>query len=41
MMQPEAFDLVSAALRHARDAEWLASKANPKRSPDQAYHLAG
>ena len=29
-------DLVSAALRHARDAEWLAH-----RSPDQAYHLAG
>ena len=41
MLQPAAFDLVSAALRHARDAEWLASKANPNRSPDQAYHLAG
>jgi len=41
MLQPAAFDLVSAALRHARDAEWLASKANPNPSPDQAYHLAG
>lgn len=37
----EAIDLISAALRHVRDAEWLADPNNPHRSPDQAYHVAG
>lgn len=32
--------LISAALRHVRDAERLASPG-PHTSPDQAYHLAG
>ncbi len=36
-----ALALVSAALRHARDAEHLADPGNRRRSPDQAYHLAG
>jgi hypothetical protein len=40
-LQPEAIDLVSAALRHVRDAEWLADRANPRASADQAWHLAG
>lgn len=34
-------ELLSAALRHVRDAEHLASVAPPARSLDQAYHLAG
>jgi hypothetical protein len=34
-------DLLSAAIRHIRDAELLASVAAPDRSLDQAYHLAG
>jgi hypothetical protein len=34
-------DLLSAAIRHVRDAELLASVAAPDRSLDQAYHLAG
>jgi hypothetical protein len=33
-------ELLSAALRHLRDAEHLASQG-PERSLDQAYHLAG
>lgn len=33
--------MVSAALRHARDAEVLATNGSPGRSLDQAYHLAG
>ncbi len=32
--------LVSAALRHVRDAEHLVAEG-PNSSPDQAYHLAG
>lgn len=36
-----AIALVSAALRHVRDAEHLADASNPARSLDQAYHLAG
>lgn len=32
--------LVSAALRHVRDAEHLVAEG-PDASPDQAYHLAG
>ena len=36
-----AADLVSAALRHIRDAEHLADLSGPHPSPDQAYHLAG
>lgn len=34
-------ELLSAALRHVRDAEHLASVGPPARSLDQAYHLAG
>ena len=34
-------DLLSAAIRHVRDAELLASTAGPNRSLDQAFHLAG
>lgn len=37
---PHAEDFVSAALRHARDAEHLLSPS-PGSSPDQAWHLAG
>jgi hypothetical protein len=33
--------LLSAGMRHARDAEHLFDTANPRRSIDQAYHLAG
>lgn len=33
--------LLSAALRHLRDAEHLADPSNPHGSLDQAYHLAG
>jgi len=40
-LQREAIDLVSAALRHVRDAEWLGDPVNPRGSPDQAWHLAG
>jgi len=39
-LSAEGLELVSAALRHVRDAEHLAS-AGPDASPDQAYHLAG
>lgn len=34
-------ELVSAALRHLRDAEHLGSVTAPHASLDQAYHLAG
>ena len=40
-LSPFAVQLLSAALRHARDAEWLADPRNPGCSLDQAYHLAG
>ncbi|AUX27666.1 uncharacterized protein SOCEGT47_082640 [Sorangium cellulosum] len=33
--------LLSAALRHIRDAEHLLAPEQPHTSPDQAYHLAG
>ncbi len=33
--------LLSASLRHVRDAEHLLNPANPDQSIDQAYHLAG
>jgi len=39
-LQSRAIDLVSAALRHVRDAERLL-RAGDAASPDQAYHLAG
>lgn len=39
-MSDEGLKLTSAALRHARDAEALASPG-PQTSLDQAYHLAG
>ena len=38
-LSPKAVDLVSAALRHVRDAEHLLD-AGPDASVDQAYHLA-
>lgn len=34
-------DLLSAAIRHLRDAEHLAFVPSPDRSLDQAFHLAG
>lgn len=40
ILSPESVALVSAALRHVRDAEHLASQG-PHTSLDQAYHLAG
>lgn len=39
-LAPEALDLLSAALRHMRDAEHLLD-AGEHTSFDQAYHLAG
>lgn len=33
--------LISAALRHARDAELLLETTHGRASPDQAFHLAG
>jgi len=36
-----ARNLVSAALRHARDAEYLLDTSHSGHSIDQAYHLAG
>lgn len=39
-MEPRSHDLLSAALRHVRDAEHLVS-VGPTTSVDQAYHLAG
>jgi len=41
ILEREAIDLISAALRHVRDAEWLAESTHPGGSPDQAWHLAG
>jgi hypothetical protein len=43
MAKDEATDLLSAAIRHLRDAEHLAdlNSACAHRSLDQAYHLAG
>jgi hypothetical protein len=40
MLEPADEDLLSAALRHVRDAEHLASPG-PGQSVDQAFHLAG
>ncbi|MBI4602123.1 MAG: hypothetical protein HY721_09200 [Planctomycetes bacterium] len=40
-LQQPALALVSAALRHVRDAETLADPSNPRASLDQAYHLGG
>ncbi|XXT20823.1 hypothetical protein WME94_04550 [Sorangium sp. So ce429] len=40
-LSTKAVDLLSAALRHARDAEHLLDPAAGYTSPDQAYHLAG
>jgi hypothetical protein len=34
-------ELLSAAIRHIRDAEFLASTPLPNQSLDQAFHLAG
>jgi hypothetical protein len=39
MLPPKAVDLLSAALRHVRDAEHLLD-AGPNASVDQAYHIA-
>ena len=39
-LSSRAIDLVSAALRHVRDAERLLQTGDAA-SPDQAYHLAG
>lgn len=41
MLADRALDLLSAALRHVRDAETLATSADDARSLDQAFHLAG
>ena len=38
---PAELKLLSAALRHLRDAEHLADASSPHCSLDQAYHLAG
>lgn len=40
-LDEKAVDLVSAAIRHLRDAEFLADREGAHPSPDQAYHLAG
>ena len=40
-LSPKATDLLSAALRHVRDAEHLLDDTTGCSSPDQAYHLAG
>jgi hypothetical protein len=40
-LDPRALALLSAGLRHIRDAEHLRSTEVPQRSLDQAYHLAG
>ena len=40
-LQKGALDLISAALRHVRDAESLSRPGSEITSPDQAYHLAG
>jgi len=41
LMDDRAHDLLSAALRHVRDAEHLAAAGVATTSLDQAYHLAG
>jgi hypothetical protein len=41
LLERRAIDLLSAALRHVRDAELLLAPQNPGRSVDQAFHLAG
>jgi hypothetical protein len=40
-LDKHSVDLLSAALRHVRDAEHLATPNHSGYSPDQAYHLAG
>ncbi|HSN96925.1 MAG TPA: hypothetical protein VLS89_01465 [Candidatus Nanopelagicales bacterium] len=40
-LSTKAASLLSAALRHVRDAEHLLDEAAGYTSPDQAYHLAG
>jgi hypothetical protein len=40
-LNSKALDFLSAALRHARDAEHLLDEGMGYTSPDQAYHLAG
>ena len=40
-LSEKALALISAALRHIRDAEHLAHVPPPDQSLDQAYHLAG
>jgi hypothetical protein len=40
-MARDSSALVSAALRHVRDAEYLLEAHGGYSSPDQAYHLAG
>ena len=40
-LKENALDLLSAALRHVRDAEHLAAKTHANSSRDQAFHLAG
>jgi hypothetical protein len=41
VLQRQAIDLLSAALRHVRDAEFLLTAPEPSGSVDQAFHLAG
>jgi hypothetical protein len=41
MLPPGGIDLVSAALRHVRDATYLGGSPAPHTSLDQAFHLAG
>jgi hypothetical protein len=41
MLDARSLGMLSAALRHVRTAEHLASVPPPDRSPDQAFHLAG
>lgn len=38
---PKQLGVLSAALRHVRDAEHLLAVADPDRSPAQAWYLAG
>lgn len=40
-MARDPSNLVSAALRHVRDAEFLLDQTHGRVSPDQAFHLAG
>jgi hypothetical protein len=40
-LPPQARKMISAALRHVRDAEHLLSCSAGYASPEQAYHLAG